>query len=117
MNEDHEIFLFDMKEYKMISSSKGGSFKILDCCFKSPTVFATVGIKNFKYWTIKHGNMYPKEGFFGQCDNKIELVVCNNGNFVTGSANGELTIWKEKTILTNKKFHLKNVDSLYSQDE
>ena len=66
---------------------------------------------------IKNGNLYPKEGFFGQCDNKLGLVVCNNGNFITGSAFGELTIWREEVILTNKKPHLKNVDSLYSQDD
>lgn len=117
MKEDHDIFLFDMKEYKMIGSSKGGSFKILDCCFKNNKEFATVGIKHFKYWMIKNGNIYPKEGFFGQCDNKLGLVVCNNGNFVSGSANGELTIWREEVILSNKKCHMKNVDSLYSQDE
>lgn len=117
MKEDHDIYLFDIKDHKMIGNSIGGSFKILDCCFKNNKEFATVGIKHFKYWMIKNDNIYPKEGFFGQCDNKLGLVVCNNGNFITGSANGELTIWREEVILSNKKCHLKNVDSLYSQDE
>jgi microtubule-associated protein-like 1/2 len=116
-SEEHDIFLFDIKENRMVGSAKGGSFKVLDCCFKTNKEFATVGIKHFKYWMIKNGNLYPKEGFFGQCDNKLGLVVCNNGNFITGSAFGELTIWREEVILTNKKPHLKNVDSLYSQDD
>lgn len=117
LNEDHEIYLFDLKENRMIGNCNGGPTKILDCVFKNEKEFVTVGIKHYKYWMIKNGNLYPKEGFFGQCDNKLGLVVCQNGNFITGSALGELTVWREEIILLNKKCHNKNVDSLYCKDE
>lgn len=117
LNDDHEIFLFDLKENRMFASSKGGPTKILDCVFKNENEFVTVGIKHFKYWMIKNGNVYAKDGFFGQCDNKLGLVVFHNGNFITGSANGELTVWRDEVIIHNRKCHLKNVDSLYSKDE
>ena len=117
LNNEHDIYLFDIKEHKMIASSQGGPTKILDCVFKNEKEFVTVGIKHFKYWMIKNGNVYAKDGFFGQCDNKLGLVVCHYGNFVSGSANGELTVWRDEVILLNRKCHLKNVDSLYCKDE
>ena len=117
LNEEHTIYLFDLKENRLTATSMGGSTKILDCCFKSEKEFSTVGIKHFKYWMISENNLVSKEGFFGQADNKLGLVICHEGNFVTGSATGELTIWRDEVISANKKCHLKNIDSLYSKDE
>ncbi len=117
LNEEHDIYLFDIKENRLMAASRGGTTKILDCVFKNEKEFATVGIKHFKYWMIKNGNLYAKDGFFGQCDNKLGLVVCHNGNFISGSATGEITIWRDELILLNKKCHMKNVDSLYCKDE
>lgn len=117
LNDEHDIYLFDLKENRLTATSRGGSTKILDCVFKNDKEFATVGIKHFKYWMIKNGSLYTKEGFFGQCDNKLGLVICQNGNFISGSANGELTVWRDEVIIANRKVHSRNVDSLYTKDE
>ncbi len=117
LNDEHDIYLFDIKENRMIATSRGGPTKILDCVFKNEKEFVTVGIKHYKYWMIKNGNVYAKDGFFGQSDNKLGLVVYHCGTFISGSANGELTVWRDEVIIINKKCHMKNVDSLYCKDE
>lgn len=115
-DDDHTIFIFDLIENKLLLTEKGDSFKILDLCFKNENEFVTVGIKHYRHWMIDGRNITFKEGNFGETDNKIGLVAVNSGNFVTGSATGEITLWKDEKITLSKKCHAKNVDCIYSRD-
>jgi microtubule-associated protein-like 6 len=119
LDENHTIFLFDMKQKKLICSTSGGNSKILDACFKNDKEFVTVGLKHYKYWMINDNQFFCKDGIFGndtKVDNKIGLVKLSNNNFVTGSATGEVTIWDEEKIIIMKKCHTKYVDCMYTKD-
>jgi hypothetical protein len=116
MDDNHTIYLFDLTENKLVASEKGDSYRILDVCFKSEREFVTVGIKHYKYWVIDNNKLVAKDGIFGETDNKLGLVKNSNENFVTGSATGEVTLWKDEKIIMSKKGHSKNVDCIFTNE-
>ena len=123
MDDNHTVYLFDIIQKKLILKSVGDlNHKILDVCYKNETEFATVGIKHFKFWINRDGAFIEKEGIFGQnelnkIDNKLGLIKLSKGNFVTGSATGEVTLWKDEKIILMKKVHNKTVDCMFVKDD
>jgi WD40 repeat protein/Ca2+-binding EF-hand superfamily protein len=117
LDDEHTIYVFNIDSKKLIAKVSGGNTKILDICFKNDKEFVTVGIKHYKYWNINNGNLVAKEGNFGETDNKVGLVTLNDENFITGSAAGEVTLWKEDKLILSKKVHLKNVDTIVAKND
>lgn len=123
VDDNHTVYLFDLYQKKLILKANGDlNHKILDVCFKNENEFATVGIKHYKFWIIRHDEFLEKEGIFGQnesnrIDNKIGLIKVSAGNFVTGSATGEVTLWRDEKIILMKKIHNKNVDCMFVRDD
>ncbi len=117
VDDNHTIHLFEIMRKKLITSTAGGSSKILDVCFKSETEFVTVGIKHYTYWNIAEESITGEEGMFRETDNKIGLVIYHDKYFVTGSSTGEIAVWDNSTLFIYKKIHQKNVDTLHAYND
>ncbi len=119
LDDKHTLILINVNEENIVTQVENGKKKTLSCIFGSENEFVTVGVKQYKYWTIKNGNeLIAKEGVFGeQSDKKLGIVNKFNDLFVTGSSTGEIGLWEKNIFKMGKKVHSQAVDTIFTNDK
>ena len=114
LDNDHSIFVVDVKLAKIIAQEVGGPKKLFGIAFKGNSEFATVGAKHFKLWTLTGIKLTSKEGIFLEgADNKIGVIIPMGNKYITGTSTGCVYIWENEKFIIGKKMHTSSIDALF----
>ena len=114
LDNDHSIFVVDVKLAKIIAQEVGGPKKLFGIAFKGNSEFATVGAKHFKLWTLTGIKLTSKEGIFPEgVDNKIGVIIPMGNKYITGTSTGCVYVWENEKFIIGKKMHTSSIDALF----
>lgn len=66
LDDDHYIYVFDIKSGALLASEKGGRDVILGMKWVGESSFVSVGVKHFRLWEFSGKTVKGKTGSFGQ---------------------------------------------------
>jgi len=110
LDNDHSVALWDWKKGVKLATSNGHKDKIFMIRFDpiDSNKLVTVGVKHIKFWQHVGGGMTSQRGVFGNAG-KLDSMLCvaygNQGNVYSGAANGQVYIWKGRTLERTVKTH------------
>jgi microtubule-associated protein-like 6 len=110
LHNDHYVSVWEARTGRKVGEDKGGPDKILDVAWATnKALFVTVGVKHVVFWAVSGGTLPHKKGLYGDAAKMTDQLAAkwaNNGNCVTGGANGLVYIWQDKTTGPEPTFNL-----------
>jgi WD40 repeat protein len=101
LNDDHNIYFFDVDSGALVWKEKGDTNKIFDVAFNYSTgndlTAVTVGTKHIKFWQPLAKDV--KKGLFGKSDLATSFACVtfdNKGICYTGGANSLIYVWESR---------------------
>ncbi len=112
-DDDHSIGIYDWDNSILRSNTLGEKGQVLDCCWKSSSVFVQCGSKHIKFWTIQGANISGKKGLFGS--QSIDAILCvapynkddkskdskDNDLVLAGGQDGKIYVFKDNNLVAN----------------
>lgn len=97
MDDNHYVYLFDLKSGKKIGEEKGGREFITALKWIDAENFVTIGVKHFKVWTVSNKSIKGKSGIFNKNCNILCCLGVKDNNIYVGASNGHLQVWSGNT--------------------
>uniref|UniRef100_A0A3P9B4S5 EMAP like 6 n=1 Tax=Maylandia zebra TaxID=106582 RepID=A0A3P9B4S5_9CICH len=123
IDDGHSIVVWDWKRGEKLATARGHKDKIfvVKCNPMVTDKLVTVGIKHIKFWQLAGGGLTFKRGAFRSirrpetmmsvCYGRTEALV------FSGTATGDVYIWKEPLLLKTVKAHDGPVFATFSLDK
>ena len=112
LDDDHYIFVFDIKSGALLASEKGGRDVILGMRWVGESSFVSVGVKHFRLWEFSGKTVKGKTGVFGQNCNILCSVEAQDERVYTGASDGSVHIWSGTSVSKSQKMHSAAVNAL-----
>ena len=69
----------------------------------------TIGVKHYKYWSVKGKNI---EGKKGRCSTILCSLLTHNSNIFVGASDGSLQTWSGNSQSKSIKMHSEGIHAL-----
>ena len=113
LDDDHTVYLFLVSSGKLIGSEKGGREVIIDLKWLDDDNFVSIGVKHYKYWTMKGKQIKGQRGSFGRKNcNILCCVAVRDSKAYVGASDGSLQIWSGNSCSKNVKVHTRAIHAI-----
>ncbi|KAJ6667049.1 hypothetical protein lerEdw1_019052 [Lerista edwardsae] len=123
LDDNHSIVLWDWKKGEKMAATRGHKDKIfvVKCNPHHSDKLVTVGIKHIKFWQQAGGGFTSKRGIFGNIGKQETMMSVSYGRIedlvFSGSATGDIYIWKDILLLKTVKAHDGPVFAMHALDK
>uniref|UniRef100_A0A3B4GUS1 EMAP like 6 n=1 Tax=Pundamilia nyererei TaxID=303518 RepID=A0A3B4GUS1_9CICH len=123
IDDGHSIVVWDWKRGEKLATARGHKDKIfvVKCNPMVTDKLVTVGIKHMKFWQLAGGGLTFKRGAFrsiGRPETMMSVCYGRTEALVfSGTATGDVYIWKEPLLLKTVKAHDGPVFATFSLDK
>uniref|UniRef100_A0A803SL06 EMAP like 6 n=1 Tax=Anolis carolinensis TaxID=28377 RepID=A0A803SL06_ANOCA len=123
LDDNHTIVLWDWKKGEKMAATKGHKDKIfvVKCNPHHADKLVTVGMKHIKFWQQAGGGFTSKRGMFGNIGKQETMMSVSYGRIedlaFSGSATGDIYIWKDILLLKTVKAHDGPVFAMHALDK
>uniref|UniRef100_A0AAX7TW25 EMAP like 6 n=1 Tax=Astatotilapia calliptera TaxID=8154 RepID=A0AAX7TW25_ASTCA len=123
IDDGHSIVVWDWKRGEKLATARGHKDKIfvVKCNPMVTDKLVTVGIKHIKFWQLAGGGLTFKRGAFrsiGRPETMMSVCYGRTEALVfSGTATGDVYIWKEPLLLKTVKAHDGPVFATFSLDK
>ncbi|XP_048374588.1 echinoderm microtubule-associated protein-like 6 isoform X9 [Sphaerodactylus townsendi] len=123
LDDNHTIVLWDWKKGEKIAATRGHKDKIfvVKCNPHHADKLVTVGMKHIKFWQQAGGGFTSRRGIFGNIGKQETMMSVSYGRIedlvFSGSATGDIYIWKDILLLKTVKAHDGPVFAMHALDK
>lgn len=112
MSDYHMLAIYDVNNAVLLASSKIDVSLVLQVAFCSENDLVTIGKGHFMYWLINNKSLTSRKGQFENKNSSLGCIAAEKNFILTGNALGELYLWDEHRILSEKQIHTKPIDCI-----